>query len=76
MSGATIEQRSESEFQVNDLKRNEAIHMRVENFDLHIKRTDEGIVVDIYDFQDELNGESLGSTYAFDSETLVFQEGD
>lgn len=68
----TITQKSEHEFQVNSLKRNEAVWLQVENFDLYIKRTDEGIVVDIYDFYEKEREKVLASTYVFDNETASF----
>lgn len=71
-----IEQHNEFKYQVHNLPRSVAIWIQVENFDLQIKRTDEGIVVDIFDMDDEDRGESLASTYAFDTDTMSYQEGD
>ena len=65
-----IERRSEFEYQVVNLPRNEAMWIQVENFDLQVKRTDEGIVVDLYDFDDQDRFESLASLSAFDSDTI------
>jgi hypothetical protein len=42
--------------------------LEVKGFAIWVRATDEGVVVDIYKNEDEL-GESLASTYAFDSET-------
>jgi hypothetical protein len=44
-------------------------------FDVHIIRTDEGIVVDIYPTNDtiEFDG-ALGSTYVFDQEVMTEEE--
>ena len=69
-----IEQREEHEYQVHNLPRNEAIWLQIENFDLHIKRTDEGLAVDIFDTDDLDRSESLSGTYAFDSDTASFGE--
>ena len=69
-----IEQKNESEYQVHNLPRNQGIWVQVENFDIQIKRTDEGIVLDIYDMDDEERSGSIGYAYAFDSETRSFQE--
>lgn len=43
-------------------------YIRVEGFDIRIIRTDEGIVVDIFDPND--SGDMLGSTYAYDNELV------
>lgn len=69
----TPQQDDEHDFQVHNLPRNEAIWLQVENFDLYIKRTDEGIVVDIYDADIEAPLESLNSAHAFDADTISFQ---
>jgi hypothetical protein len=52
---------------VADLDKNESLWLTVGLASLHIKRTDEGIVVDIWakGAEDE---EPIASTYAFDSE--------
>ena len=42
--------------------------LEVKGFAIWVRATDEGVVVDIYKNEYEL-GESLASTYAFDSET-------
>lgn len=63
-----IEQKNQYEYQVHNLPRNEGVWIRVENFDVQLKRTDEGLAVDIFGFHDEQREESLASTYAFDSE--------
>ena len=42
--------------------------LEVKGFAIWVRATDEGVVVDIYKNENEL-GESLASTYAFDSET-------
>ena len=42
--------------------------LEVKGFAIWVRATNEGVVVDIYKNEDEL-GESLASTYAFDSET-------
>lgn len=49
------------------LERNESLWLTVGLASLHIKRTDEGVVVDLYakGAEDE---ESVASTYAFDAE--------
>lgn len=68
-----IEQRTAFEFQVHNLLRNEDIYLQVENFDVRIKRTDVGIVVEIYDMDDPYREEALSSTFAFDTDTESFQ---
>ena len=40
----------------------------IKDFSIRIHSTDEGVVVDIYKADDEMN-EPIASTYAFDSET-------
>lgn len=63
------------EFEVQGLERNESLWLRVENFDLLIKRTDEGIVVDVFAFKENGDyGEALSSTYAYDGETTSDEE--
>lgn len=52
---------------VANLAKNEALWLTVANASLHIKRTDEGIVVDIWPKGRE-DQEPVASTYAFDSE--------
>lgn len=52
---------------VANLAKNEALWLTVANASLHIKRTDEGIVVDIWPKGRE-DEEPVASTYAFDSE--------
>lgn len=69
MADIEITQMDRYEFICRNLPRNEAIDLTIENFDLHIKRTDEGIVVDIFDTLDEERVDSMGSTYAFDNDT-------
>ena len=61
-------------FQVHNLARNEGIWLQVENFDLRIKRTDEGISVSIYDVDVEADLELLSECCAFDNDTISFQE--
>jgi hypothetical protein len=71
-----ISVKSDQQFQVQNLERNESIWLQVENFDLYIKRTDEGIVVDIYDVDCESRLESLNSAHALDADTASFREDD
>lgn len=52
---------------VANLAKNESLWLTVGNASLYIKRTDEGVVVDIYGKGRE-DGESVASTYAFDAE--------
>lgn len=54
------------DFKAN-LERNQSVWLGVADASLYIKRTDEGIVVDIYAKGAE-DGECLASTYVFDSE--------
>lgn len=74
MSEISISKLEHHEFTIDNLPRGEGISLRVENFDVRITRTDEGVVVDVYDANDELNGDTLASAYAFDAETLSDQE--
>lgn len=69
MSGPKITQQESHEFTCEGLPRNEAVWLRVDNFDVQIKRTDEGLVIDVFDYADEAREESLASTYAFDCDT-------
>jgi hypothetical protein len=52
---------------VAHLAKNESLWLTVANASLHINRTDEGIVVDIWPKGRE-NDDPVASTYAFDSE--------
>lgn len=45
----------------------DACWITVNNLSVYIKRTDEGVVIDIYELNDE-NNEPIASTYAFFSE--------
>lgn len=47
----------------------ERLYLKVMPFDLKINRTDEGLVVDIFDAHAEGRLESIASTYAYESET-------
>lgn len=67
----SIEQKNEYEYVVQGLPRNESVWLQVGNFDVQLKRTDEGIVVEIFDFHDDQREESMASTYAYDSETIL-----
>lgn len=67
-----IEQKNEFEYQVHNLLRNQAIWLQVENVDFYIKRTDEGIIIDAYDFDGERD-ESIDSLQVFDTDTKSFQ---
>lgn len=71
-----IHQANEHEYQVNNLPRNEAIWLQVENFDLYIKRTDGGIEVEIHDTDSKKRKESIDNAFAFDSDTTSYQEED
>lgn len=55
---------------VADLEKNESLWLTVGPASLHIKRTDEGVVVDIYGKGCE-SEECIASTYAFDSELEI-----
>lgn len=72
--GITIEHRNSNEYTLHNLPRNDGIWLRVENFDVNIKRTDEGLVVDLYDASDEADGDPMGSAYAFDADTMAHLE--
>lgn len=48
-----IKQSDHGEFSLAGLARNESVWLRVENFDLSIKRTDEGIVVNVHTFTED-----------------------
>jgi hypothetical protein len=52
----------------------EGVWIRVNNLDVHVRRTDEGVVVDLYP-GDQPDTESLASTYAHYSEAEI-DEGD
>lgn len=56
---------AEQEYELD--KSVESVWVTVNNLSVYIKRTDEGVVVDIFPLNRE-DGESLASTYAFDSE--------
>lgn len=43
-------------------------------FDVRLNKTYEGVVVDIFPWEDKDAGESLGSTYAFDHEVAVEED--
>lgn len=73
MNAIHIEQRTEYEYQVHNLKRNENVWIQIENFDIKLKRTDEGLVVDVFDMDDELREEPISTLHAFDEETKLFQ---
>lgn len=65
-------------FQAHNLPCNETLMLEIENFEIGIRRTDEGIVVDIFDMDEEVRESSvaLASTHAFNSDTLSYQDGD
>lgn len=67
-----IKQLNEHEYRVENLPRGESVWVQVDCFDVNLKRTDEGLVVDVYGFNDQDRGESLASLCAFDSDTLQF----
>lgn len=69
-----IEARNEREYRVHNLPRNEGVWIQVENFDVYLKRTDEGLAVDVFDFDVEGREDALATTYVFDSDTMSFQE--
>lgn len=71
----SIFRRSDFEFEARKLDRNSSIWLQIENFDLSLKRTDEGLVVDVYAHGDHEQSDTIATTYAFDSDTrLVDQE--
>lgn len=63
-----LEKRGEYEYKVTGLSTYETVWIQIEGFDVGIKRTDEGIVVDVYDFDDEDQREPLSTCYAFDAD--------
>lgn len=69
-----IEQRNAYEYQVHNLPRNEGVYVQVENFDVLLKRTDEGLVVDVFDMDDDAREDTIATTYAFDSDTRSFMD--
>lgn len=72
-SPVIIQETGDCEAEVLNLERNDAVSVTVENFKIYIKRTDEGIVVDIQDV-DLIDGECLASICAFDSDTATYRE--
>ncbi len=52
----------------------EGVWIRVNNLDVHLRRTDEGVVVDLYP-GDQPDTESLASTYAHFSEAEIDEGG-
>lgn len=74
MAAISISAKNPNEYTVENLPRGEGIWLRVENFDVKVKRTDEGLVIDVYDASDEINGDAIASAYAFDTDTLAYQE--
>jgi hypothetical protein len=75
MKTPSIATRDAHHFEVEDLPRNEAIWLDVKPFSLYIKRTDEGIVVDIHPERESADGECIASTCAFDADALPDEEG-
>lgn len=64
-------------FQLHNLERNEAVHLQVENFEVRIKRTDEGVILTVFDIDiDDGNDDGLASCHAFDNDTVSYQEGE
>lgn len=47
---------------------NESVWITVKGFSVYLKKTDEGVIVDIYQKGQECLSESLAGTYAYDSE--------
>lgn len=62
------------EFQLTGVPRNEGVWVRVENFDVLLKRTDVGIVVSVFDYDDEQREEALAECWAVDGDTAAYQE--
>lgn len=54
------------------------VYFRVGKFDVRIKHEDEGIVIDVFPWDEEgfYTGDSLGSTYVFDAEADEAMEPD
>lgn len=69
-----IEAHNEQEYQVHNLPRNEGVWVQIENFDVYLRRTDDGLVVDVFDFDDDVREDTIATTYAFDCETQSFRE--
>ena len=57
-----------SEDELDMGKKDEQVWIRIKAFSVCVKKTDEGIVADIFTYGHEDEG-SIASTYAFDSET-------
>jgi hypothetical protein len=72
MSNSTLKitQESADKFTLHNLNRNEGIWIQVENFDIRINRTDEGIIVDLYAHGEDNCDESIAGTSAHDNDTL------
>lgn len=61
----TITEVDTHRFKLEQLAKNEAVWIEAAPFSLYVKRTDEGLVVDIYDRAEE---NCVASTYAFDGD--------
>lgn len=68
-----IEQRGECEYQVHNLSRGEGVWIQVENFDVKLRRTDTGLIVDVYDFDSIDKLEPLKSLEVDDELTASFR---
>lgn len=55
---------SDSDYTLND----NGVWITVKGFSVHLTKTDEGVLVDIYAKNDEMS-EAIASTYALDSES-------
>lgn len=67
------------EFALDGLECNDSIWLRVDNFDLSIKRTEVGITVDVYSYNeggDYAYNATLASATAFDVDTYSSDEED
>ena len=64
--GGVMPDTNQLKLQSIDLQQPDRAHITVNNFDVYLVKTDEGLVVDIFDPQND--DDTLATTYAFDYE--------
>lgn len=60
--------RSNFEYEAVGLPKNESVWIKVGEFDVSIELTDEGIALDVFDYDDVDREESMASCYAFQAD--------